>query len=157
MGVAGKSSSRRVSTTAARQNKSFPRSSGRSCFPSPAISRQPMSDAGSLGWRLRSGGRSPLRTEGKQLPAYVPFTNGFQMQPGQYRDPGGGGVISWENSIAVGSAPRREAGSQPINQSVRPAVSRASRQADSNFAGKFRGLATFPRAKSGGSGIAVRA
>ena len=40
------------------------------------------------------------------------------------------------NSIAFGSAPRREAGSQPISQSVRQAVSQtvswASRQADRN-------------------------
>ena len=44
------------------------------------------------------------------------------------------GVISSENSIAFGSAPRREADSQPISQLVRQAVSqavnRASRQAD---------------------------
>ena len=41
-----------------------------------------------------------------------------------------------QNSIAFGSAPRREADSQPISQFVRQAVSqtlsRASRQADRN-------------------------
>ena len=41
-----------------------------------------------------------------------------------------------KNSIAFGSAPRREADSQPISQSVRQAVSQtvsqASRQADRN-------------------------
>ena len=48
----------------------------------------------------------------------------------------GGGIFIWQNSIAFGSAPRREADSQRISQLVRPAVgqaaSRASRQADRN-------------------------
>ena len=44
--------------------------------------------------------------------------------------------IGFGNSIAFGSAPRREAGSQPISQSISQAVSetvgRASRQANRN-------------------------
>ena len=41
---------------------------------------------------------------------------------------GGGGGKALENSIAFGSAPRREPDSQPISQLVRQAVSQTVRQ-----------------------------